>query len=187
MAALAGTYELSAGGSFEVVAHEDGLAITATGPEAVEALFPLPARDGAADGGPTAGDAAAHEDRVRALLAGETDEGREERDAVESDFGPIGDVEVVGTIVASGELRTYVTITAGGEPLTGWYAVDEAGGVAAVDLAGGGPSLVVAPAGSGAFRPVDPTGTAPDVTIGFGDDRLTVTGPAASTEARLSG
>ena len=185
MAALAGTYELADGGSFEVAAHDDGLAITATGPAAIAALLPLP--DGAGDGGPSAADAAAHEDRVRALLAGETDEGREEREAVESDLGPIADVEVVGTIVAGGELRTYVTITAGGEPLTGWYAVDDEGGVAAVDLGGGGPSLVVAPAGGGAFRPVDPTGRAADVVVGFGEDGMTVTGPAGSTAARVSG
>jgi CubicO group peptidase (beta-lactamase class C family) len=181
MAALAGTYELAEGGSFAVAAHEDGLEITATGPTAVSALFPLP------EGGPTADDAAAHEDRVRALLAGETDEGREERDAVESEVGPITDVEVVGTIVADGELRTYVTITADGEPVTGWYAVDEEGGVAAVDLGDGGPSLVVGPAGSGALRPVDPTGRTADVVVGFGGDRMTVTGPAGSTDARLSG
>lgn len=191
MAALAGTYVLtaddaaddpadgSAGGSFEVAPHDDGLAITASGPAAVAALFPLP------DG--IAADAAAHEGRVRALVAGETDAGREEREAVESELGPIEEVALVGTIVEDRELRTYVTITAGGEPVTGWYALDEHGGVAAVDLGGGGPTVVVAPAGRGAFRPADPTASAADVTVGFGEDRLTVAGPAGTITASLSG
>lgn len=190
IAALAGTYVLttddaaddaaggSAGGSFEVAPHDDGLAITASGPAAVAALFPLP------DG--IAADAAAHEARVRALLAGETDVGREEREAVESDLGPIEEVALVGTILEDRELRTYVTITAGGEPVTGWYAVDEHGGIAAVDL-GGGPALVVVPAGGRTFRPADPTGGAADVTVGFGQDRLTVAGPAGTATASLSG
>jgi CubicO group peptidase (beta-lactamase class C family) len=183
MAALEGTYSLSTGGRFEVAAHEDGLAVTAAGPGAVSALFPLP-------DGVTPDDAAAHEARVEELLAGDTEEGREELAALEADFGPIGDIELVGTIVDGGELRTYVTVTAGGEPLIGWYALDEAGGIAAVDVGDRGPTLVVAPAGDGAFRPVDPTGGAGaggEVTIGFGDGRLTVTGPAGSTDARLSG
>ena len=184
MAAFQGTYALTSGGRFDVAAHEDGLAITATGPDAVSALFPLP-------DGVTTDDAAAHEARVQDLLAGDTAEGRDELAALEADFGPIGDIELVGTIVDDGELRTYVTVTAGGEPLTGWYALDEAGGIAAVDFGDRGPTLVVAPAGERAFRPVHPTagagGTGADVAIGFGDGSLTVTGPAGSTDARLSG
>lgn len=195
IAALAGTYVLtrddathdsagdpesrSADGSFEVAPHDDGLAVTAAGPAAVAALFPLPDGMGA--------DAADHEERVRALLAGETDAGREEREAVESDLGPIEEVALVGTIVEDRELRTYVTITVGGDSVTGWYALDEHGGIAAVDLGGGGPALVVVPAGGGTFRPTDPTGRATDVTVGFGEDRLTVAGPAGSTTAILSG
>jgi CubicO group peptidase (beta-lactamase class C family) len=183
-AALEGTYTLAGeesagGGTFAVAPHDDGLSIAASGAAAVNALFPLP-KDITAD-------ATAHEDDVRSLLAGDSDAGREEREAVESDFGPIEEVEVVGTIVEDGELRTYVTITAGGEPVTGWYALDEQGGIAAVDLAAGPPTLVVAPAGGGTFRPVDPTGRAPAVTVGFGDDTMTVAGPAGTTTASLSG
>ena len=179
LAAREGTYTLADGGSFEVTAHEDGLEVVASGPAAVTALFPLP--------GDITADATAHEDEVRSLLAGDSDEGREEREAVESDLGPIEEVEVVGTIVEDGELRTYVTITAGGEAVSGWYALDEQGGIAAVDLGAGPPALVVAPAGGGTFRPVDPTGRAPAVTVEFGDGTLTAAGPAGTTTASLSG
>ena len=43
------------------------------------------------------------------------------------------------------------------------------------------------PPSRGTFRPTDPTGRATDVTVGFGEDRLTVAGPAGSTTAILSG
>ncbi len=191
MATLTGAYALpaegpdggstdgSGGGSFAVAPHDDGLAITASGPAAVAALFPLP------EG--TAVDAGTHEDRVRSLLAGDTSAGREEREAIESDFGAIEEVAVQGTIVDDGELRTYVTVTAGDVALTGWYALDEQGGIAAVDLADGEPALLVAPSGGGTFRPVDPTGRGPEVTVEFGDGTLTVAGPAGTTTARLAG
>jgi CubicO group peptidase (beta-lactamase class C family) len=181
LAAAAGTYGLETGGSWDVtVEDDDELAISATGADAVAALFPLPDGYGVDD-------VAGHEERVRAMLAGETQQGREEREALESDVGPIDDVELVGTIVDGGELRTYVTITSGDESVPGWYALDEEGGIAAVQLDAAPPTLVVAPSGDGAYRPVDPTGSGPDVTVAFRDGGVTVTGPTGSTDARLSG
>lgn len=186
VAAIAGTYRLATGGSFEVAAGEGRrLAIAARGADAVAALFPPP--DTAA-----LGDVAAHERAVAALLAGETPAGREERAALESELGPIGRVELAGTVLEDAELHTYVTVEAAGaagDPLLAWYALDESGGVGAAELDVEPPTLLVGSAGGERrFRPDDPTGAGPDVTVAFADGRLTVTGPGgATTTARSAG
>jgi CubicO group peptidase (beta-lactamase class C family) len=179
VARVVGSYALDGGDHLEVGEDEDGLAVEADGPAAVAALFP-PADEADADA------RAAHEERVRALLAGETAAGREELDLLEEDLGPIDGVTVEGTIDA-GELRTYVTLTAGDDEVLVWYAVDEAGGIQGVEITEDRPAIVVGPAGSGTYRPVDPTGGGPDVTVAFTDDGLTVTGPTGAVTARRDG
>ncbi len=174
-----GTYLLDDGDRLEVTEDEGGLAVAAAGPTAVAALFP-PTDEADAEA------RSAHEASVRALLAGETAAGREEIGTLEEDLGPIDDVEVVGTIDA-GELRTYVTLTVGSEQVLVWYAVDEAGGIQGVEITEDPPTLVVGPAGAGTYRPTDPTGGGPEVTIVFTDDGLTVTGPTGSVAARRAG
>lgn len=178
--AHAGTYELDTGGSFDVTASEGQLAISATGADALEALFPLP-EDITADG------VTAHEDSVLALLEGETQEGREELDALESDFGAVQDVELVATIVDGGELRTYVTVVTEDESVLLWYVLDERGGIAAAEVSTGPPTLLLVPADDGSYRPHDPTGAgSAEVTVEFEDDRMTISGPTGSTDARLA-
>ncbi|RKS10527.1 CubicO group peptidase (beta-lactamase class C family) [Nocardiopsis sp. Huas11] len=78
-------------------------------------------------------DVAAHEQGVRTLLDGGSREGHEEREALESELGPLVSVEVLGTVVAEAELRTYVTASSATDSTTLWYALDERGGVAAVE------------------------------------------------------
>lgn len=187
LAAAAGTYELPAGGRYEVTAGDGGLEVAADGPAAVAALFPL-------GGGFTDADARAHEREVEALLAGETAEGRDEVAALEGDLGELAGVEVMGTIVEAGELRTYVALDVPDGPVLGWYALDEAGGIAAVDVSDRPPTLAFVPAGNGRYRPDDPTATGPDVTVTFeeageGDaGGMTVTGPGGTvTAARRPG
>ncbi|HEX7133998.1 MAG TPA: serine hydrolase domain-containing protein [Iamia sp.] len=179
VAAAEGTYELDGGDHLVVTATDDGLAIAAEGAAATAALFP-PADEA---------DAAAradHEELVRALLAGETRTGEEEVAALEEDLGPIESVEIVGTI-DTGELRTYARLEAGGEEALVWYAVDDRGGIAAVEITDDPPTLVVVPAGSGTYRPADPTGSGPEVVVGVGDDQITVTGPDGAVTARRAG
>jgi hypothetical protein len=190
--AVAGTYELDTGGSFEVTSSRDRLAVSARGTDAVAVLFPLP-DDVAAE------DVAAHERDVQALLAGETQAGREERAAIESEIGPIGAVELAGTVDEGGELHTYVTVRpadpadsadSAEDPLLLWYSLDDQGGVGAVELGTEPPSLLLGRAPDGGYRPDDPTGTGPDVTLAFDQDqggRMTVTGPSGTTTARLAG
>jgi len=183
-AAVAGTYALADGGSFEASPRDGRLAVAADGKAAVAALFPPP--DGVADD-----EARAHEAGVVALLDGSTQEGREERDALAADIGPIEDVAVVGTVVDEGELRTYVVVTGADEELLLWYALDDGGGIAAAEGPTDPPTLLLVPLSSGSadtYRPDDPTGTGPDVTVTFTDDgRMTVTGPAGTTEAVSGG
>ncbi len=182
-AAVAGTYRLGTGGSYEVAAGDGRrLAIAARGADAVAALFRP------SDAVPPA-DVAAHERAVASLLAGETPLGREERAALESQLGPIGRIELAGTVFEDGELHTYVTVEAAGVPLLAWYTLDEAGGVGAAELGVEPPTLLVGSSGGGLrFRPDDPTGAGPDVTVAFADGDLTVTGPdGATTTARSTG
>ncbi|GAA4473834.1 serine hydrolase domain-containing protein [Phytohabitans houttuyneae] len=181
LTAAAGTYTLGTGGSFRVSARDGGLAVVATGTDAVAALFPP--REGVSDG-----DLRRHEEAVRELLAGRTREGRQEREAFESAFGPIEGVAMAGTTTSGGELRTYVTITGGRGPVLGWYALNEAGGVEAAEVpASEPPTLQLLPSGEGRYHPDDPAGAGPAVTVAFAGDRMTVTGPAGAATARRAG
>lgn len=161
-AAIVGDYRLDTGGAY-LVSDDDGLRIAARGADAVRALFP-PADPGAVR---------EHERAVAALLAGQTDAGREELAALDDDFGPIGGFEPAGTVLADGELRTYVTLDTGDGPLLAWYALNAEGGVDGVDVGADPPSVPLAPDGDG-FRPSDPAGAGPDVAVTFGDDTVTV-------------
>jgi CubicO group peptidase (beta-lactamase class C family) len=188
VADIVGTYELATGGSLEVTAAEGRLAVAADGADAAGALFPP------SDGFSVA-DVEQHEDRVLALLAGESQEGQEELEALESDVGPIDAVELVGTVVEDAELHTYVTVTSGDVSERLWYALDDQGGIAAAMLGVDPPTLELVPSDSNAkgasgdasYRPDDPTGAGPDVTVTFGADAMTIVGPDGSTEAQLAG
>jgi CubicO group peptidase (beta-lactamase class C family) len=169
LTAAAGRYALATGGTLTVTARPDGLAIAADGADAVAAL--LPPRQA------TAAEIRAHEDAVLALLAGASQEGREERAALESAVGPIEAVELAGTIEDAGELRTYVVVTGGSGSERLWYALDPSGGVAAAEGRTDLPTLTVVPAAAGGYRPDDPTGRGPAVTVQFDDGALRVTGP----------
>jgi CubicO group peptidase (beta-lactamase class C family) len=175
LAAAAGTYRLETGGTLAVSAVGDGLVVAPRGADALAALFPLP------PGVPT--DAVRdHEADVRALLDGETQEGRGERAALEDEIGPIRSVAVTGTLRAGGELRTYVTVASGGDALHAWYAMDGEGGLAAAEIVDGPPTLAVVPGRSG-YRPDDPAGTGPDVVVDFVGGGMTVRGPRGSVFA----
>jgi len=179
-AALAGPYELVGGdGTFRVTAGDEHLEIAARGPGAVAALFPRPE-------GVTADEVAEHEEAVLALLAGETDAGRDELAALAEDFGEVEDVALEGTILAENELRTYVVATSGGDEMLLWYALDGSGEIAAVEGLTGPPSLELAAADEpGTYRSVDPTGRAPEVTVTFEGEVLGVDGGGeAPVEAR---
>lgn len=157
---IVGTYMLDTGGSYEVTA---GPVIAATGADAVVALFPR--QEGFA----------AHEDLVRALLEGRTQEGRRER----AQFGEVTGFTVVGTLEQDREVRTYVTVEAG-RSVFGWYALNEYGAVEAAEFPSPPPSLRLVPSGS-RFRPAD----GPDVSVAIGDGSLTITGPAGTVTARM--
>jgi CubicO group peptidase (beta-lactamase class C family) len=179
LTALVGTYELESGGSLDVTATDDQLAIAANGADAIAALFPVPT-------GFTTDQVVAHENAVSALLAGETQEGREERELLESDVGTIADIEIVGTIVDDGELRTYVIIMSGSESTTLWYALDDQGGIAAAEITREPPTQRFVPSGSGRYRPDDPTGTGAEVTVEFDAGRMAVSSAAGTTVAELA-
>ncbi len=73
--------QLDTGGLLDVAVEGGGLTITATGADAVAALFPLSDSNSAED-------IERHEGDLLALLAGETQVGREEVEILESDIGP---------------------------------------------------------------------------------------------------
>jgi CubicO group peptidase (beta-lactamase class C family) len=179
-AAAPGRYELETGGVLEVATAGNQVTVTATGADAVGALLP-PRGDVAA------GDVSAHEKRVLALLAGRTAEGRQERKAVEDALGPVRDVRLAGTVVREGELRTYVSLVAGTRSVLGWYAVNEQGGIEGAEVPTDLPALALVPVGGGRYRPHDPAGTGPEVTVEFSGGRMVVTGPGGAVTARRAG
>jgi CubicO group peptidase (beta-lactamase class C family) len=180
LAAAEGTYVLDSGGTFGVAATDEGLVVTADGPDAVATLLPPSDAFGPAE-------VERHEDDVRALLAGETAEGREEIEALESDLGPIEGVQLAGTIEADGELRTYVVLAAEEGPAWAWYALDDQGGIAAVELTEGPPTVELVADGSGGYRPDDPTGRGADVTVSFAEGTMTIAGPGGTIDVRAAG
>jgi CubicO group peptidase (beta-lactamase class C family) len=179
-AATVGRYKLDTSGTFDVTAAGSRITIVAVGADAVGALFP-PGRGVSAD------DVRAHEHRVLALLNGETKEGRKERRTIEDAFGPVRSVALAGTVLRDGEVRTYVTVAAGTESITGWYAVNAEGGVEAAEIPAKPPALTLVPAGGDRYRPDDPTGAGPGVTVEFRNGRMTISGPAGTTTAKLAG
>lgn len=180
-AAKPGEYRLTTGGSFDVKAAGDQVTISAVGVDAVTALFPP-------GGGVSDSDFRAHEQRVLALLNGRTKEGRRERESLERSLGgAIRAVALAGTAVRDGEVRTYVTITAGTGSVTGWYAVDAEGGIGAAEVPAEPPALTLVPAGAGRYRPDDPTGAGPDVAVEFRDGGMTVSGPSGTAVAKPAG
>ncbi|MFF5248627.1 serine hydrolase domain-containing protein [Streptosporangium sp. NPDC000095] len=176
LAAIVGSYELKTGGSLDVSTSDGGLTVSATGPDAVAALFPP--RD------PTAGDPRGHDERVLALLAGKTQEGRKERASLEAAFGPLGAVTPAGTVTGGGQVRTYVTLTAGTRPVLGWYSVNEQGGIEAAEVPTKAPELTFVASGDGRYRPDDPAGTGPRVSLSFRDRQLLVSRADGTTSAR---
>lgn len=178
-AAIVGKYRLDTAGSFEVTVADNRPRISAIGADAVGALFPPRGRFSAED-------LREHEKRVLSMLAGQTREGREERKGVEAEHGPISAVAAGGTIVAEGEMRTYVTLTTRDGPRLGWYAVDEHSNIGGVELPTEPPALTLVPVGTNRYRPDDPTGTGPDVTLDFAGGKVTVPrpGPAGRGRAR---
>jgi CubicO group peptidase (beta-lactamase class C family) len=179
-APLAGKYSLETGGSFEVTVADGRARIAASGADAVGVLFPPRGRF-------SAGDLRGHEERVLGLLAGRAGPGREEREAVADKFGPVTAVAGGGTVVVAGEMRTYVTMTTRDGPQLGWYALDDHSTIEGAELPTGPPALTLVPVGPGRYRPDDPAGTGPEVTLGFDGGRVTVSGPAGTVTARRPG
>lgn len=176
-AALVGTYALDSGGAV-VIADDDGeLVARAEGVDAVSALFPLP-------DGVSAAEAEAHGAAVLALLQGESAAGREEREALEGDIGPLDAIEPAGTLVEDGELRSYVVLVSGDEEVPVWYALDGDRAIAAVEITDHLPTVALDALGDGTFRPHDPTGAGPEVTLTFAGDDLTIGGPTGPVTAR---
>ncbi len=170
-----GVYTLDSGSAFTVTAAEDGLEVAADGADAVAAMFNTDDY--------TTEDAAAHEAALLALLNGETDTGREERAAIEGDLGPIEGIELAGTAVEDGELRTYVRISGADYDELAWYALGDHGEIGAVALGAELPAFTLVPTGDGEYRQADFTGAGEGFTVSFEDDRMTVDGPAGPVEA----
>ncbi|REE96819.1 CubicO group peptidase (beta-lactamase class C family) [Thermomonospora umbrina] len=175
-----GKYGSKAGGTFDVTATGHRITVTATGIDTVTALFPP-------SGGVSAADFRANEQRVLALLNGRTEEGRKERATLERDFGPLRRVALAGTLFRDGDVRTYVTLMAGTKTIIGWYSLDAEGGVGAAEVPAAPPALTLVPDGAGRYRPDDPTGTGPAVTVEFRNGRMTLTGPGGTTVAEPAG
>jgi hypothetical protein len=177
MAAAAGLYRLPGGDTIDVTVAADGrgLDLAAAGGATIAALFPV--------GSDLAADVQAHERGVTELLDGDAQLARDEQASLDAAFGPLTGWTILGTLVADGELRTYVALETGDRPVLVWYAVTDIGDVAAVEAPADPPVLRVRPVGDGRYRPVDPAGAGPDVTVAFGADGLTVSGPDATVTA----
>ena len=177
--ATAGTYRLEQGSSLEVSVHDDGLAVTAHRAAAVDALFPRPASV-------TADLVSKHESAVLDLLQGKTDEGRKERELFESDFGKVTEIELAGTAVIDGEVRTYASLRTATDSVLGWYALDAAGAISAAEVPTDPPTAQLVPLGERRFRVDNVSANNPDVTLTFSRRGVEIAGPDGTVRARLT-
>lgn len=176
---MTGTYELD-GDILVVTGDGTGVAVSASGDAAVDALFTLPT-------GLSEADVAEHEAGVVALLTGDNAAGEDERRALGESVGGIEDVQLRGTVVDGGELRTYVTVVGGELTLDGWYALDDQGGVAAAQVPADPPILVFDQQRGDTLISIDPTGRRADVRITLDGDLLTLDDGASVATARRTG
>jgi len=169
--AAAGVYALPAGERFEVARADGGLVVTPTGGAALEALLPPTVTPAEVDD---------HEAAVALMLTGQTRPSAEEVAILEEEHGALRDAAVLGS-TNDGELRTYVELTFAEGRVTGWYALDDAGGVQGVDL-GGLPEVRLTPTTDGfrvdGRRPADQA-----VMVTFDDDAMVVRGPRGTVVA----
>lgn len=168
-----GRYALDTGGTFDVATSGDKVTVKAHGADAVARLFPPGSRARTAE-------FRAMERRVLALLRGETKVGREERTALEGAHGRIRGVSLAGTVFHDGDIRTYVTLRTATRTIAGWYSVDAEGGLTAAEVPTQPPALTLLPDGPDRYRPDDPTGVGPEVTIEFKGGSMTLSGPGSS-------
>jgi CubicO group peptidase (beta-lactamase class C family) len=156
----AGTYRLPTGGRFVVTARGGGLEVAAVGAAAIAALFPT--QPGYSDA-----QVAAQEAGVRALLAGGGPDGLKELAALQAAFGAITSVHVDGSLVAGGDLRTYVTVRSASGSRLLWYVLNAQGAVAAAQAPAKAPTLRLVGGAAGTLRPDDPTGQVVQPAVTF--------------------
>jgi CubicO group peptidase (beta-lactamase class C family) len=177
LVAVQGSYEFRDGSTATVSAADDAVEVSATGGEALAALYPPAADAGGADG---------HERMVEAFLAGETDAGREELEALSEDVGEVRSVDVLGTAWVGGEFRTYVEVTAAEDTLTGYLALDGNGQPAAVDYGGGAPARRLVLTEDDTWVPATPGDVTLSVALGgdgTGQGTMVVTTPDGAVTA----
>ncbi|SDD59755.1 hypothetical protein [Glycomyces harbinensis] len=171
-----GVYTLDSGSTLTVAADDDGLVVTADGADAVAAMFG--SDDFAAE------DVAAHEDAVLTLLDSDSAVGRAERAAIETDLGPLTDIELAGTADEDGELHTYVRVSGQDGDMLVWYALDEQGQIGAVEYGADPPAFTLVPTSQGEYRPADPIIGDAAISVTFQDDLMTVTGSETAIDAQ---
>jgi hypothetical protein len=174
---MIGTYLLDDGGALVVSEHDGVVTASASGSDAVNALFSQP-RGFAAD------DVESHEMQVLELLNGDDAIGKAERQLLDKALGSIKEVQLRGTIAEDGELRTYVTIVGREDTLEGWYALDSQGGVAGAQVPADLPSLTFENQRGDTLISTDPTGQRPDNRISVVDGQLTIDNGTGLVTAR---
>ncbi len=155
-----------------------GLLVTATGPQAMAAVFPLD--PGFVD------EVARHEENALAVANGDTTEGARLRAAFEAENGPIDDVRIVSSVF-DGELVTYLEATIGGHTSLIAMALDANGGTQAVGVDVDPPSRWFVLQQSGAFGMHGPQPEDVPIALSPTDDGLEIMGPDGSVTARRVG
>lgn len=160
----AGEYAAGAESRFEVSIRGDSLIVVPGGADAFQVLGLTLGRDPA--------DVDAHERAVARLLTGETAPGADELATLEDDLGTLRAARVLGSSVEDRELRTYVELTFDDSSVIGWYALNSAGGIEGVDLAG--PPQVELVATADGYRVRSQPAGDDAVVVTFDDQAMTI-------------
>lgn len=164
LAPLVGTYTLDAGGDLSVAAEDGGLAITAVGGAALRVLFPI---SDAIDPGTVL----EHELAADGFFAGDTAEARAELDGLEAELGRLIDARVEASILADGELRTYLSLGFESGTYLAWVALSEQRSLMALEVGTDWPTLhLIALSDELVFVPRGAPARTPPVEVTMAED-----------------
>jgi hypothetical protein len=179
---LVGTYTLESGGDLNIAAEDSGIAVTAVGGPAMRVLFPL-----FDEVEPESIEE--HERAAAAFFAGATAEGRREIEGLEADLGSLTDVRIEATMVAAGEVRSYLTLAFENTTLLAWLALSERGTLMALEVDTDWPTLHLSAISEQlVFAPRGTIAGTPHVELTIADDgaELVVVGEEETRALRVA-
>jgi CubicO group peptidase (beta-lactamase class C family) len=182
--AMVGPFRLDDGDRLVITENGPGLQVTAEGPDAMAALFPIP------DG--LRADVERHQRQALSFIEGSTADGQRERQHLERDHGTIAGIDLVGTIASGGMSTLFeVAFEPSGQSDQQSHqlvavSLNRFGGNEGVGVTSWPKALFVAD-GSGGLRPYGAGPDDPRVSLDPVGGGVDITGPGGTVLATTEG